>query len=685
MLLIEKSGKTHYPKIENLNRLLYDSSKHKEHKHFCERCLRGYRREDKLEAHKPECRGIGQTAVWVDMPKEDENKLAFQNHHKQLPAPYIIYADFEALIAKVKGPEPDPAKSNTQRTQHHEACSYSYIVVRCDGHTEPPIEYPGPNAAGHFLESLQEERRKIKALLADPKARWWQGGTGMPSAPLRRATYVTNLLRVTPCVTTATLQVNIEGRPILPATSSYGYPQNHHYPRCLPQSAWLWLPLADAGHLEGGGRVHCIPNNTEKYISFSLGQLRFIDSVQFLLASLDRLVAANPPEAFRITAQHEPDRERRELLLCKGVYPYKYMDNWDHFAEPKLPPKEAFYSKLSDAHISDEDYTHVQKVWKAFGCKTLGKYSDLYCRTDVLLLADVFEMFRKTCLHQYGLDPAHYYTSPGLSWDALLKKTGVELELLTDYDQHLFIEKGLWGGNLMASKHYAKAQYPHLILRCKQSLRLGHESVSPHQWLSVGGLLPTTRKNHCRASGRRAWGLHTWGGPGVSRGPTQCQQFISAGTRVHGGSEGVDVGVSARPPQCWAAPTEVEKLVPNIRNKSRYVLHYRNLQLYMYLRLTAVHCALWFHKSLWMEPYIRMNTELRKKATSGFEKDLYKLMNNSVFGKTMENLRKWVDVKLVRTNSGASSPARRLLGPISSSMTAAIQVHKSHLELNRPV
>ena len=95
-----------------------------------------------------------------------------------------------------------------------------------------------------------------------------------------------------------------------------------------------------------------------------------------------------------------------------------------------------------------------------FNCKNLGEYSDLYCRTDVLLLADVFETFRKTCLRQYGLDPAHYYTSPGLSWDALLKKTGVGLELLTDYDQHLFIEKGMRGGISMASKCYARANNP---------------------------------------------------------------------------------------------------------------------------------------------------------------------------------------------------------------------------------
>ena len=183
LLLIEKAGKFHYARIKDFNRLLHDQSKHKERKHFCERCLYGYTLEDLLEAHKPECRGIGQTAVRVEMPEEGENKLAFQNHHKQLPAPYIIYADFEALTTIVEGPELDPTKSNTQRTQHHEACNYSYIVVRCDGQTELPVEYRGPNTA--FLESLREEERKIKAVLADPKAMTRGGGGGLACLPHR--------------------------------------------------------------------------------------------------------------------------------------------------------------------------------------------------------------------------------------------------------------------------------------------------------------------------------------------------------------------------------------------------------------------------------------------------------------------------------------------------------------------
>ena len=161
-----------------------------------------------------------------------------------------------------------------------------------------------------------------------------------------------------------------------------------------------------------GGKVSCIPNHTERYISFSVGQLRFIDSAQFLLASLDKLSAANRSEAFQITAKYEPNEARLKLLMRKGVYPYEYMDSWVRFEETQLPPKEPFYRKLFYENINEVDYAHVRQIWMTFGCKTLGDYSDLYCCTEVLLLADVCEAFRKTCLKQYGLDPARYYTSP---------------------------------------------------------------------------------------------------------------------------------------------------------------------------------------------------------------------------------------------------------------------------------
>ena len=206
------------------------------------------------------------------------------------------------------------------------------------------------------------------------------------------------------------------------------------------------------------GEIKCIATNTEKYISFSLGNLRFIDSVNFLLSSLDKLVKGS--YEFPIMKKLMPEENKRQLLLKKGICPYEYLDSFEKFGETKLPEKEKFYSNLSDKGITDEEYEHAKQVWETFGCRNLGNYHDLYVATDTLLLADVFENFRKVCQEKYGLDPAHYYSAPGLSWDALLKKTGVELELLTDLDMHLFIERGMRGGISMASKRYAKANNP---------------------------------------------------------------------------------------------------------------------------------------------------------------------------------------------------------------------------------
>ena len=193
-------------------------------------------------------------------------------------------------------------------------------------------------------------------------------------------------------------------------------------------------------------KLKCIPKNSEKYISFSLGHLHFLDSLSFMNKSLGKLVdnlAAEGDHQFHHIRRHYKNPEQRELLLRKGVYPYEWMDDFDKFDYTYLPEKEAFYSKLTMSNITDDDYKHAQKVWETFNMKSMRNYHDLYLKTDVLLLANCFENFWKTCLQNYGLDLAHYFTTPGFSWDAALKMTKVELELLQDIDMHLMIEKGI--------------------------------------------------------------------------------------------------------------------------------------------------------------------------------------------------------------------------------------------------
>jgi hypothetical protein len=131
------------------------------------------------------------------------------------------------------------------------------------------------------------------------------------------------------------------------------------------------------------------------------------------------------------------------MFKQKGGYPYEYMDGFDKLGEASLPPKSKFFSRLNNENISDADYKMAQDVWNTFNMKTMRDYHDLYLKTDVLLLTDVMENFRKVCRANYGLDPLWYYTAPGLAWDALLKLTGVELELICDPDMYLFIERGI--------------------------------------------------------------------------------------------------------------------------------------------------------------------------------------------------------------------------------------------------
>ena len=139
-------------------------------------------------------------------------------------------------------------------------------------------------------------------------------------------------------------------------------------------------------------------------------------------------------------------------MTKKGIYPYEYMDDVKRFDETQLPPKELFYSTLTEEYIKDDEYAHAQNVWQKFEIENLKKYHDLYLMTDTLLLADVFEQFRDMCLKNYELDPVHSYTAPGLTWKAALKMTKVKLDLLTDIDQHIFIEDGIRGGVAMISQ-----------------------------------------------------------------------------------------------------------------------------------------------------------------------------------------------------------------------------------------
>ena len=227
-------------------------------------------------------------------------------------------------------------------------------------------------------------------------------------------------------------------------------------------------------------RMGVIAKNIEDYISFSIKvevdkyidkdgnecakemELRFIDSIKFMSSSMDSLVnnlAWGGHEFFGFESYN--DRQCK-LLIQKGIYPYEYMDSWDRFKEMSLPSIERFYSNLNMSGVSDTDYEHACSVWREFRIKNIGEYHDLYLRTDVILLAIIFESFRRVCLENYGLDPSHFYTAPGLAWKVCLKKTGVSLKLLLDPDMLLMFKRGIRGGITQYVHRWAAANNPYM-------------------------------------------------------------------------------------------------------------------------------------------------------------------------------------------------------------------------------
>ena len=395
-----------------------------------------------------------------------------------------------------------------------------------------------------------------------------------------------------------------------------------------------------------------------------------------MAASLDSLVNNLPENSFNKLKKYYTGN-KLTLVKRKGVYPYEYMDSLERFKETKLPPKEAFYSKLNNEGISDEDYTHAKKVWKEFKMEHLQDYHNLYNETDVLLLADSFENFRDICIKNYKLDPAHYYTAPGLAWDACLKITDVKLELLTDIDMLLMVEKGIRGGVSMISNRYGKANNKYMGDKFNPS-----ELLKYLMYLDANNLYGTAMSMKLPTSGFNWMNdkeLSVW-----RKIPCILEVDLEYPEELHDLHN--DYPLALERINC----DKVEKLIPNLRDKKKYIIHYKNLKQYLKLglKLKRIHRGIKFVESEWLKPYIDMNTKLRTKANNNFEKDFFKLMNNSVFGKTMENIRNRVNIKLVndrdKAKKLAAKPNFKHLNIFCEELIA-VHMKKTSLIFNKPV
>ena len=538
----------------------------------------------------------------------------------------------------------------------------------------------------------------------------------------------------------------------------------------------------------------------EKFIGFTIGKLQFMDSLQHLSTSLDKLVknlvdkskikgckycAKRGPA--KVIAKHEAIAHKKEnetvyqhtvtnpelkdlftnlytnfknkwkglpeeafeLLTRKGVYPYAYMDSADRFKESKLPPKEDFYNDLVKQHITEEDYDFVKKLWETFRLKNLGELHDLYMETDTLLLADVFQNYRQVILKNYGLDPIHFYTAPSLSWSAGLKFTKVKLEIPSDIDMHMFFDRGLRGGISMVSHPYAKANNKgmkeHYDPQTKQSYIMLVDANNLYGW-AMSQTLPTggfkwvnrlktdvqalTNGDECIKT-LQEWEMdkkNLQNDNSTLSNDDKCNKTLQEWEmdiknlqddsntgymfevdlvypknlhmdKMHDNfplaPETIKIEKDMLSPHQQNLGDKLnvsygsEKLCLTLRDKTKYICHYKNLKFYLNqgLKLRKIHNILQFDQKAWLKPYIDLNTKLRQEADNKFEEGFAKLMNNSFFGKTCEDVRKHQDVRIVKNDCKVK---RFVAKPqynnhvIYEENMAAIQLKKTVVHLNKP-
>jgi hypothetical protein len=450
--------------------------------------------------------------------------------------------------------------------------------------------------------------------------------------------------------------------------------------------------------------IECIPLNSEKYMTFSVDRVQFKDSCNFLSASLDSLAKNMKPEDFKLTNAYF--KEKSDLMIKKGVFPYDWWDSEDKMTYPHLPSKECFYSTLNDEDISDSDYQRAKLVWETFNCKTMKDYHDLYLKCDGLILADVFEKFRETSIRSYRIDPAYYISLPSYAWDCMLLLTDTELELFTDPNMYLFVEQGIRGGISMITHRYMKANNKYLGELYDKNLPSSYISYldannlygwAMSQALPYGNFEWSAVENF---NTERTMSMTEDQGKGyIFQVDLEYPEYLHEKHNSYPlAVESLLVNEDELSPYqkelreyVPASVGKVRKLIGTLKNKKNYVVHYRNLQLYLSLglKLTKISKVLSFSQSPWLEKYIKMNTDMRTKATTDFEKDLYKLMNNAVFGKTMENVRNRINYKLIYNDDKKISKwvSRFNFHDITTfnNNLTGIHMRKTQVNLNKPI
>jgi len=689
LLLLTEKNQFHYVAITDLNKLLNchpyrNGCANRIRGYVCETCLRIYRQPRTLAKHKSICLKVKLMGTLFTLPEKDS--LEFSDWSKMIPPKFIAYADFESIL------EPQNelgVRSTTNREiiQTHKPVAAAFLMLKPNGNQYE--EFFGLECVVDFLTRLEIHAKRIKM---------WYDQNSHVAMQLLTTEQQNSFNRSNVCymctkmftegnskvrehdhfsgsyLGAACSKCNFARRikkPFLPVAfhNLKGYDMHHILKHAVSQFK----------HWE----LQCIPQSSEKFLSLvvyikNCVTIRFIDTLQFLPSSLSNL--ANLLEAHEKAFTNSLNELPWNARSGKGIFPYSFATSVQVLEEDRqsLPPIEAFNDALAGGslRITSDQYETAKQIWESTECTKLRDYLMLYLKVDIHLLADVFEKFRSTALEQDKLDPANYFSIPGFSWAAALKMMPHKIDLLQDMDMYEFFEAGIRGGMTFVNRHYAvKDENVDLLYVDVNNLYggplRGKLPSSNFQWVSDVEL-----RNICTSLPD----------DNADIGYLLEIDFVIP-TELH------DKLSDLPPAPCSQKPpgSSVPKLLLTLENKQNYIVLGSLLKFYidkLGVRVTKVHRAIQFQQSEIFRRYIDENTSKRAQASSKFLKDYYKLKNNSLYGKTVENLRKRKDIRLCNRKESfityASRPLFKKAMQIDQNLVAAL-LTKETICLNRPV
>lgn len=592
LLLLQDESRIHYCYIRQLNQIV-DSVNNGQ---ICDGCLCFFENVEHLTRHQQyDC-----LRVKTVMPVEAEKIIKFVDDKQNQKLPIVVYADFEALLIPIVNETSQTINENNQQAfkrnvSKHKPYSFAYYV-KCNDESISvgPITNNDQECETKFVQML-------KSTLDD--------------------------------IVTSLPNLVIDFVPVF-FHNFTGY-DAHFLIKGISSISGDVNGLGDKYNFISIVKKITLRNNRKI-------TLRFLDSMKFLKGSIKTLADNLSREEFRESRRYwkNVDEETFSILIKKGAFPYNYITSMERLYETSLPSKENFYDDLNACHVSDDDYKQALKIWDIFQCRNILEYSMVYLKTDVLLLADLFENLRRTCLNAYKLDPARYNSMSAVSWDAMLKLTQVELELLTDVTMQAFLKKGMRGGYAHCCQRYAKANNRFLDSydsNEKDNYIMYYDANNLYGWamsqpLPYGGFEWTDVSEDFKIPADSEVGYYL-----------EVDLEYPNSKIIH--DDHADFPFC---PEKKICATGDERLITDLTSKKNYVVHYSYLNecLENGLLLRKVHRVLKFKQKPWLKPYVDFNTEQRAVATSTTEKDFYKLMNNSIYGKAITNVENYSGVKI---------------------------------------